>query len=219
MSHKASYHVSARPAAAWRARVQTTLETSTYSPSPTLTARTRHAMPKPSLAESLTQAPSRTTVRLRTDGYVDQQKQLITGRQRELTTGQLLLLGFEEDGVLWDRPKAYIRRLWLPFESRAGQHTPKLWLDPKVEEFAKEVQKLIIEFHNDAALYQQDTVAIEGDSIEERGLFEHIVDHILVAREWGDNIWGHRKFCRANLVNTSRQEGETCPKWPQDRDR
>jgi|SRR5690242_2968059 len=134
------------------------------------------------------------------------------------------LLGFEKEKVKAERPKDYIRRLWLPFESRNNSSIPKAYLDPRVEDFANEINAWIKDFTSDPDKwfdeYTKHALVIDGEEISERGLFEDLVDHILVTRRWGDEIWGHRKYCRTDLFNAKPEEGHaTAPKWPQDRDR
>ncbi|KAJ4993595.1 hypothetical protein SVAN01_00649 [Stagonosporopsis vannaccii] len=167
--------------------------------------------------------PSATERRYALEAFAYNQHALQASGALEDDPNPHYLLGFEAEKVKPERPKVYIRRLWLPFES-SKKPLPKLWLDPLVETFANEIYHWIQIFLSDPDKwfneFTKKAILIDGEELRERGLFEDLVDHILIKRNWGDEIWGHRKYCRTDLFNAKPEKGDdTPPKWPQDRDR
>lgn len=136
------------------------------------------------------------------------------------------LLGFEHDHVEPLPVKAYVRRLWLAFQS--GKRSSLKFLDPKVESFSKEINQWVCDFVNDpdrliTELEKRRVVPLDEEEECEHEInqvFNDIADTILVERKWGDELWGHRKHCVSPLVNGKREPGDDKPPaWPQDKDR
>jgi hypothetical protein len=147
------------------------------------------------------------------------------GRQRYLEDDPNLhyLLGFEGDEVETLPVKTYVRRLWLAFQSSKRMSVPKNFLDPMAETFSKELEACVSDFVKDedrlAAEIAKDPIVIDRETKKSRSAFLEDAAHtILVTREWGDNLWGSRKYCRSPLANEKRELGDDePPKWPQDR--
>ena len=62
---------------------------------------------------------------------------------------------------------------------------------------------------------------LDGEDLRKREPFAALADELLVTREWGDHIWGHRRFCSGPLAdpNVNREKYTAKPRWPQDQER
>ncbi|KAF3036748.1 hypothetical protein E8E11_006095 [Didymella keratinophila] len=134
------------------------------------------------------------------------------------------LLGFEKDKVESRPAKTYIRRLWLAFESSKKSPLPQLFFDVEAERFAKEVEAWVSDLAKDedrlAVEIAKDPVVLDEKTKEIRSAFlEDIARTMLVTRGWGDQLWGHRRFCTSPLKNEKRELGDDKPpEWPRDQD-
>jgi hypothetical protein len=135
-----------------------------------------------------------------------------------------LLLGFEKDNVEARRVKTYIRRLWLAFESSKKSPLPQLFFDVEAEKFAKEIEAWVSDLVKDedrlAVEIAKDPVVLDAKTKEIRSAFlENIARTMLVTRGWGNQLWGHRRFCTSPLANEKRELGDDKPpEWPRDLD-
>jgi hypothetical protein len=132
------------------------------------------------------------------------------------------LLGFERDKIKPLPVKTYIRRLWLAFQSSERSSLPRCFFDAEAENFAKEVEAWASDFVKDEdhlAFEIAKDPAILNEQTNETGsaFLEAVARTMLVTREWGDHLWGHRKFCTSPLQNAKPEPGdEKPPQWPED---
>jgi hypothetical protein len=133
------------------------------------------------------------------------------------------LLGFERDKVETLPVKTYIRRLWLAFESSKHSSMPRIFLDPRAETFSKEIEAWVSDFvknEDHLAIEVAKDPFIDEDTKTSRSAFlEDTARTILVTRQWGDHLWGSRKFCGSPLANEKREPGDNQPpEWPRDQE-
>ena len=132
------------------------------------------------------------------------------------------LLGFERDKVESLPVKTYIRRLWLAFQSSEKSSLPRYFFDTEAERFAKEVEAWASDLVKDenrlAFEIAKDSMILDERTKETRSAFlEDTARTMLVTREWGDHLWGHRRFCTSPLANAKRELGDDKPpQWPED---
>jgi hypothetical protein len=114
------------------------------------------------------------------------------------------LFGFERDEVQFIRVKTCIRRLWLAFESSKKFSLPRCYFDIEAERFAKEIEawaSVLLKNEDRLAVeIAKDSIVLNEKTKEIRSVFlEDIARSMLVTREWGDRLWGHRRFCTSPL--------------------
>ncbi|UPX12712.1 uncharacterized protein EKO05_0003251 [Ascochyta rabiei] len=134
------------------------------------------------------------------------------------------LLGFDIEEEKRQPIKTYIRQLWLAFQSGPGS-MPRCFLDDKSTEFSKEIDEWVSDYANDPNLLAEevakDPVVVDRRTtpIQIRSAFMEDTAHtLLVTRDWGEQLWGHRKYCVAPLANAKAKKGEESPAWPRDRE-
>lgn len=98
------------------------------------------------------------------------------------------LLGFEKDKVESRPVKAYIRRLWLAFQSSKHSSMPRCFLDPVAETFSKEVEAQVSDFVEDpdrlVLEIAKDPFVIDERTKETRSAFlEDTARTLLITRE------------------------------------
>ena len=133
------------------------------------------------------------------------------------------LLGFEREKVEPLPVKTYIRRLWLAFQS-SRRLTSKCFLDPMAEQFSKELGSWVSDFANNPdmlarELTKEPRLIWDKETEHQQSTFLEDTAHtLLVTRDWGEHLWGHRRECRSPLANEKREPGdEKPPRWPQDK--
>lgn len=152
----------------------------------------------------------------------DTQRQILVHGGFEHDSEPEYLLGFERDKVRSLPVKTYIRRLWLPFQSGKGS-LPRHFLGPRVVDFvAHDINPLVNRFVKypeelTAELDKQIIDLVDGD-VRDCGFLADRANHILVDRNWGDQLWGSHPWC---VYANSKPEPEhnTAPVWPQDKNR
>ncbi|KAF3031700.1 hypothetical protein E8E11_000669 [Didymella keratinophila] len=148
------------------------------------------------------------------------------GRQGSLADDPSVqyLLGFEKDNVKSRPVKTYIRRLWLAFQSSEKSSLPRYFFDVEAERFAKETEAWVSDLVKDedrlAVEIAKDPIVLDEKTKETRSAFlEDIARTMLVTRGWGDQLWGHRRFCTSPLANEKLELGDDKPpRWPRDQD-
>ena len=118
--------------------------------------------------------------------------------------------------------RSYMRDLWLPF-SNTHSVMPTEWHCLKAEEFAAEISKRVNEFVNEDGKLGNELDGIHytlsSEDLQKREPFEAVAHELLITRKWGDNLWGHRKYCFGPLADPNREIYTPEPKWPQDQER
>ncbi|KAH6633712.1 hypothetical protein C7974DRAFT_177092 [Boeremia exigua] len=133
------------------------------------------------------------------------------------------LLGFDEEKLKALPIKSYIRRLWLPFESGKGD-LPKLYLEHHAKELASHVSATVKDIADQPDGVNNElehpNFTYDEDRTRPYKFLEEQAEHLLVTLDYGNILWGDRKYCTVPLCNAKIEAGyETPPKWPQDRDR
>lgn len=140
--------------------------------------------------------------------------------------GNDFLLGFEAEKEEALPLKTYIRRLWLAFQS-SKRPLPRYFFDPKAEDFSKEIDAWVSDYVNNPDLLAAERAKCQVllpslDNNPERihnAFLEETARTILITREWGEQIWGHRKQRVVPLANEKREPGhDKPPEWPLDQD-
>ena len=102
---------------------------------------------------------------------------------------------------------------------------PREWYCCRVEAFVAEISQHVKEYvtENEKLGSEIDGThdTLVGEGLQKREPFAALADELLVTREWGDHIWGHRRFCSGPLAdpNVNRETYTPKPSWPQDQER
>jgi hypothetical protein len=118
--------------------------------------------------------------------------------------------------------RSYMRDLWLPFRSTRRSVMPKKWYCRKVEAFVVELSQRVNGFVNEDGKLGSELCGthytLVGNDLQKREPFANVADELLTTREWGDNLWGHRKYCTGPLADPNREVYTPKPRWPQDQE-
>lgn len=129
------------------------------------------------------------------------------------------LFGFEDDQAPVLPIKRYIRRLWLAFESsKRARPQSSAFLDNKAVDFSEEIVHWVNYFNKDPSALNAELGKLRAeDDPDGLGFLGKPAHTLLVEREWGDQLWGHRRNCTASLENSKPEvEDEKPPEWPRD---
>ena len=99
---------------------------------------------------------------------------------------------------------------------------PKEWYCSRVEAFVVELSQRVNGFVNEDGKLGSEICGahytLDGDNLQRYEPFANVAKELLITREWGDNLWGHRKYCTGPLADPNRETKTSQPRWPEDQE-